>query len=111
MARLVIAMFAAAVLTACGAKEGKKSDDASQAVDLPWTEVHLILQKNCGACHTEGAKHSAFVDDKDLFVAEADAVAERLKSTEPKVQMPPSRTRDALSDADRTTVLTYLNRL
>lgn len=109
--RQVIRISSVVVLTACGSNDGKKSDSApveSKAED-PWDVVHVILQKNCGACHSDGAKHTQFVDNQELFVAAAAAVTERLNSTDAKVVMPPPRTRGALSEEDRKTVLDFLN--
>lgn len=111
---IVAAAAALAFVVGCGKdKESNQGDAPPGSGDaLPLTtwdaEIHPLLQKSCGGCHTAGAKHAAFVDDEALFKSMAVPIAERIKSEEPKVVMPPPRSRDGLTSGERQALLAYL---
>src|SRR4051812_124149 len=72
--------------------------------------INPILQNNCGACHSPGAKQSVFVGDEKKFQEMADDVVMRITSGNPKAVMPPPKARDPLSDTDKKALLKYLNK-
>lgn len=71
-------------------------------------DIDPILQRNCGGCHSTGAKHSVFVGDEAAFKTAAAAMIERITSDNPKFVMPPMRAREPLTEAERETLLAYL---
>lgn len=104
-------------LTACGTSDNKRHEDPSaDANPNPAgpepaafaTTVHPLLQRACGACHTAGAKHEAFVDDDAKLKALAPAILERIKSDNARVVMPPSRAREPLTAAEIQTIEDFL---
>jgi mono/diheme cytochrome c family protein len=93
----------------CGAAKGKSHETpAVSQLSLFDAEVGPILEKNCGACHSEGATHSAFVGDEAMFRSLAADVIERVTSENPKVLMPPVKYRRALTDTERAALLSFL---
>ncbi len=106
-------LCAALILTGCGKKESKgEAAPASPPAPSKFTaEIEPILESACGACHTPGATHVVFVGDEAAFVSLAEAIKERLTTTEPKLAMPPPKVRAALAAGERDAVLGYLNRL
>ena len=118
---VIVAVVGASI--ACGAKEknGGATQDPDPAVTPPPQEQPLrsqfqdsidpILSKNCGGCHSSGAKHSVFVGDEAAFVAAGEAIAARITSSNPKEVMPPERHRSPQSAEEIQTLLAFLGRL
>ena len=94
----------------CGRKDAAKEDAPVASPSKFAADVHPVLAKACGACHSEGAKAVAFVDAEAVFMALGDKVKERLDSDDPKVVMPPPRIRVPLTEAERAILLGFLGK-
>ncbi|NRA43714.1 MAG: hypothetical protein HRU09_02030 [Oligoflexales bacterium] len=97
-------------LASCGSDDD--DDDTATATVLAFSDVSSIIETSCGtsSCHGSGAPYTNYVGSESLVNSNAATIKTRIEATDSTVMPPTTASADqALSAADKTTLLNYLN--
>jgi mono/diheme cytochrome c family protein len=108
--------LAAAVLAlpACGdigndraAPEPPAPGEGDEPPAPVFADVNAIFEAKCTPCHAEGHRPLNFIGHEDVVKAHVPNFQDRLTTTDPDRQMPPT-TRPQLTDDERAKILAYV---
>jgi len=108
----VFAICATLALAGCGHKDkGAANGPAAPNTPAPtFADISPILVQKCSPCHSGADDKTAFVTNEANFKAVGADASKRIVATD-KTQMPLQHHAPALTDGEKTTLLTYLGKV